>query len=111
MNSPDFLFEKDVPWKNAGELMKRKILGYDENLMLVKMHFEKGAVGALHTHPHSQCTYVISGKYEFTIGDETNVVQQGDSLYIAPDAVHGIKCLEPGELIDVFSPAREDFLK
>ena len=111
MNSPDFLFGKDIPWKNAGEGMKRQILGYDKNIMLVKMHFEKGAVGALHSHPHSQCTYVISGTYEFTIGDETKVVQKDDSLYIAPDAVHGIKCMEEGELVDVFSPTREDFLR
>lgn len=111
MNSRHFIFEKDIPWKNAGELMKRQILGYDENLMLVKMHFDKGAIGTLHTHPHSQCTYVITGKYEFTIGNETKVVQKGDSMYINPDEVHGIKCLEEGEVIDVFSPVRDDFLK
>ena len=68
-------------------------------------------VGAAHTHYHTQVTYVASGKFEFTINGETKVVSAGDALYMEPDVKHGCKCLEPGLLIDCFSPMRETFLQ
>ena len=40
--------------EDIGNGMRRKILGYDNNLMLVKVWFEKGAVGPVHAHPHTQ---------------------------------------------------------
>ena len=65
----------------------------------------------MHAHYHSQATYVASGKFELTIGDEKKVLGAGDGYYVAPDEIHGCVCLEPGILIDTFSPHREDFLK
>lgn len=103
--------EKDMQWETVGEGVRRQIMGYDKDLMLVKVDFQKGAVGSLHAHPHSQATYVVSGKFELTIGDEKKVIEGGDGYYVAPDVLHGCVCLEPGILIDTFSPAREDFLK
>ena len=50
-------------------------------------------------------------KFEFTINGETKVVSAGDALYMEPDVKHGCKCLEPGLLIDCFSPMRETFLQ
>ena len=35
-------------------------MGYDDKIMLVKVHFEK-VVGTMHEHYHSQVTYVESG--------------------------------------------------
>lgn len=100
-----------MQWEQVGEGVKRQIMGYDPNLMLVKVDFQAGSVGTLHAHPHSQATYVVSGKFELTIGDEKRVIEAGDGYYVAPDVLHGCTCIEPGILIDTFSPAREDFLK
>ena len=58
-----------------------------------------------------QVTYVESGKFEFTINGVKKIVSAGDCLYKEPDAVHGCVCLEPGMLIDCFSPMRADFLE
>ena len=101
----------EMEWETVGEGVKRQIMGYDKNLMLVKVDFQKGSVGTMHAHPHSQATYVVSGKFELTIGDEKKVITAGDGYYVAPDVWHGCVCLEPGILIDTFSPMREDFLK
>lgn len=103
--------EKDMQWEQTAPGVKRQIMGYDKDLMLVKVLFDKGAEGSLHAHPHSQATYVVSGKFELTIGDEKRVIEAGDGYYVAPDVLHGCICLKPGILIDTFSPAREDFLK
>lgn len=95
---------------DAGDGLTRKVGAYNDNLMVVEVHFETGTVAARHSHPHEQITYVVSGKFEFTVGDETYVVGAGDSLYKQPDIVHGATCLEAGTLLDVFTPHREDFL-
>ena len=79
--------------------------------MSVEVVFEKGAVGAMHTHPHVQISYVLEGKFEATIGDEVQIIGKGDTYITAPDVPHGVKCLEAGALLDVFTPMRADFLK
>ncbi|MGC4232295.1 MAG: cupin domain-containing protein [Niabella sp.] len=106
-----FQIENEVPWETAGEGITRQVYGYDDKIMLVKAKFETGAVGTLHEHHHSQVTYVESGVFEMTIGDERRIIQKGDGYYVPPHVVHGCVCKEPGVLIDVFSPHREDFLK
>ena len=68
-------------------------------------------VGAAHSHPHVQSTLVKSGRFAFTIGDETFQVGPGDAFVIPANAVHGCRALgEPGVLIDTFTPRRDDFL-
>lgn len=90
--------------------LSRKVGAHNDNLMVVEVHFDTGTVAPLHHHPHEQITYVISGKFEFTVGSETYIVAAGDSLYKQPNIVHGAVCLEAGMLLDVFTPHREDFL-
>ncbi len=106
----EFFFNDDTPWEQVAEGLSRQIMGFDGKIMLVKAKFETGAVGNLHKHYHSQVTYVASGEFEMTIGDEKKIIKEGDSYYIPPHEMHGCVCLSPGVLIDVFSPAREDFL-
>ncbi len=91
--------------------VRRQILGYDEGLMMCRVWFDLGAVGAVHAHPHSQVTFVEQGRFRFRVGDEERVVGPGDCVLIPSGALHGAVCLEAGILIDTFSPAREDFLE
>jgi quercetin dioxygenase-like cupin family protein len=109
--SKEFIYGDDLEWEVVGEGLKRKIMGYDDKIMLVKVDFELGAVGTMHNHYHSQVTYVESGSFDFTIGEETKTVNGGDTVYIPPHVMHGAICTKPGELIDVFSPIREDFME
>ena len=106
-----FLYESQKEWEPAGNGVVRQIMGYDGQIMLVKVKFEKGAVGTPHSHYHTQNTYVASGKFEFTVNGVKKIVSAGDGIYIEPDVVHGCTCLEAGMLIDCFSPMRADFLK
>jgi quercetin dioxygenase-like cupin family protein len=110
MQSNLFQIEKDMPWEDLGNGIKRQVFGYDDKIMLVKVKFEAGAVGALHEHHHSQVTYVESGVFEMTIGANVKMITRGDGYYVPPHERHGILCKEPGILIDVFSPHRADFL-
>ena len=109
--SDTYQIASDIQWEDAGEGIVRQIMAYDEHLMMVKVKFEQGAVGTLHQHPHTQCTYVASGCFEVIIGEEKKVLKVGDGYYVAPNLPHGCVCQEAGILIDTFTPMREDFLK
>ena len=109
--SANFNVSAELRWEVVGEGLSRQIMGYDGQLMLVKVKFEKGAIGYVHEHFHSQTTYVVSGKFEVMINGEKKILEGGDGFYIEPDAPHGAVCLEAGILIDVFSPMRAEFLK
>lgn len=111
MQSELFQIETETTWEDLGNGVQRKIYGYDDQIMLVKAKFEAGAIGPLHEHYHVQVTYVESGVFEMTIGDEKKIIRKGDGYYVPPHAVHGCVCIEPGILIDVFAPHREDFMK
>lgn len=105
-----FQIENEIPWQDLGEGIQRQILGFDDKLMVVKVKFEQGAIGKLHQHHHTQVTYVESGSFEVTIGNQIKVSNAGDGFYIPPHTMHGVVCLQAGVLIDSFSPVREDFL-
>jgi quercetin dioxygenase-like cupin family protein len=105
-----FVENNDIAWEETAPGIKRKIMSYDERLMVVKVAFEKGAIGTLHQHHHTQITHVESGSFEVEISGEKKVLKSGDAFYVPPNAVHGAVCLEDGVLIDVFSPMREDFV-
>lgn len=110
--SKTFVCENETKWETIGDGITRQILGYDGHIMMVKIKAEKaGPVGVEHAHYHPQVTYVSSGKFEFTIGNEKKVVTAGDGMYMEPDVRHSCICIEPGIIVDCFSPMREDFLK
>ena len=101
----------DFPMVAAGDGVTRQILADHPDLMVVAFGFDKaGATGALHSHPHVQSTFVERGRFRFTVDGVTSEVGPGDSFVIASHAMHGCVCIEPGRLIDCFTPRRDDFL-
>ena len=101
---------EEIELEAASSGVNRKILSYTDELMIVENHFAKGAVGAMHHHPHTQITYVVSGQFEFTIAGEKRIVKAGDSMLKKDGIEHGCVCLEEGILLDIFTPMREDFV-
>ncbi|MBB3187092.1 cupin domain-containing protein [Microbacter margulisiae] len=91
--------------------VRRQIMGYDGQVMMVKVWFQKGAEGYMHEHFHSQCSYVASGKFQVTVNGKMKVLSGGDGFYVEPDQLHGLICLEEGVVVDFFSPMRTDFLQ
>lgn len=89
--------------------MIRQVLAYSSDLMLVKHRFEKGWVGAAHSHPHHQLVYVISGSIEITVAGEAQIASAGDSFVVDGGLEHQARALEDAEVLDVFTPVREDY--
>ena len=105
-----WVFHGDTQPQQAGEGVVRRVLAYSGQLMCVENTFAAGAVGALHSHPHTQITYVLSGVFAFTIDGETRTVRQGDTLLKEDGVEHGCTCLEAGALLDIFAPMRDEFV-
>ncbi len=99
-----------VVTEQAADGVVRRVLAYTDGLMCVENTFDIGAIGALHSHPHTQITYVVSGVFEFEIEGEKHTVKKGDTLYKSSDQIHGCVCKEQGILLDIFTPMREDFI-
>jgi quercetin dioxygenase-like cupin family protein len=106
-----WVYGAEIEGENAAPGVVRKVLAYCGGMMCVQNDFEKGAVGSVHSHPHTQITYVASGVFEFTIDGETRTVRQGDTMLKQDGIPHGCVCLEEGALLDFFTPMREDFIK
>lgn len=85
-------------------------LAVGEKSMVCKMNYRDGDCADEHQHPHEQCGYVISGKYELTVNGERWSLVSGDSYAIPGNAPHSFRVLSAGEVIDMFTPPREDYL-
>lgn len=101
----------NYPIVDADPGVTRQVLADHPELMVVAFEFqEEGAEGKLHKHPHVQSTFVKSGRFEFIVDGVKNEIGPGDSFVIPSNVLHGCVCLEPGTLVDSFTPRREDFL-
>ncbi len=101
---------EQIAWEDLGGGVRRKIMAYGDQLMAVYLEFKKGAVGALHAHPHVQAAIVRSGSVQVQIGEESQMLGAGDFYYIPSGVVHGSVALEDSTVIDLFAPMRQDFL-
>jgi quercetin dioxygenase-like cupin family protein len=101
---------EDTNWTEVAPGNRRAVLSERPEMMLVAFSFEPGAIGALHSHPHTQVSYVAEGTFDVTVDGATQRLEAGGSFIVAPNLVHGVVALEKGLLIDTFTPRRDDFL-
>jgi quercetin dioxygenase-like cupin family protein len=98
------------PWTPTPDGNRRRVVLHTDELMMVEFDFDKGGVGALHSHPHVQASYVAAGKFEVTIDGTTQTIGAGGAYLVPSGLVHGVRALEAGRLVDTFTPHRADFL-
>lgn len=103
------LADADVEWQDMPGDTRRKILVYEPQMLMMRNSFRSGQEGPLHSHPHVQASYVTSGRFAITIDGETRDLGPGDSFLVRSGLMHAARCLEAGEIIEVFTPIREDF--
>ena len=102
---------ESVRQEDLGDGLERKILASGGRMMMVEVYFQKDARGAVHSHPHEQVSYILSGSFEVEINGEKQNLKAGDSFYVSPNVLHGVLALEESTILDIFTPQREDFLK
>ncbi|MGC2398474.1 MAG: cupin domain-containing protein [Acidobacteriaceae bacterium] len=89
--------------------LRRQLMSYSPEVMLVRHRMSKGWVGAKHSHPHEQLVYVVSGALRFDHPGGVFVARAGDSFLVPGNAEHQASALEDSEVLDVFTPYREDY--
>ncbi len=97
--------------------LKRQFKGIDidvlatgEKSMVAKMNFKAGNFVPFHSHPNEQSGYVISGKYILKLKDNSHILTSGDTYAIPENTEHALEVIEEGNIIDFFTPPREDYL-
>jgi len=108
-----FYKQEDMTAEVFGKRRKR-VAVHTGSLMMVIFDFEDGPAAApdpLHSHPHEQISYIVSGKVIYFIGGEQQTLEAGDMVTIPPNVTHAIQALTPTvRLADALTPVREDFL-
>jgi unsaturated pyranuronate lyase len=97
-------------WTPTPDGNRRRVLVHTRELMMVEFGFDTGGVGALHSHPHVQASYVAEGRFEVTVDGRSEILETGSSFIVPSNLLHGVKALEAGRLVDSFAPHRADFL-
>jgi quercetin dioxygenase-like cupin family protein len=105
-----FYRKSESNYRTARQGVRFKTLAWGEKTHLTEFKLSRGATIPKHSHPHEQTGYLVSGRMKFVIGDEVFDAQSGDGWNIAGHIEHGVDVLEDSVVIEVFSPAREDYL-
>jgi len=86
------------------------VLSIGNDSMVTKMLYKSTDNVPFHKHPNEQSGYVISGKYTLSFNGKEYELSPGDSYSIPANVEHAIKIIEAGEVLDVFTPIRQDYL-
>jgi len=87
-----------------------EVLAIGQESMVTKMHYKTTDNVPYHKHPNEQNGYVISGKYKLQFENNEYIITAGDSYSIPSNVEHTLEIIDPGEVIDVFTPVRQDYL-
>jgi quercetin dioxygenase-like cupin family protein len=91
--------------------LRRQVMSYSPNMMLVRHTMAKGWVGARHSHPHEQMVYIVSGRIRFEHSGGIFEVGPGDCFLVPGNVEHQASALADCEVLDIFTPAREDYAR
>ncbi len=99
----------DATMTTPEEGLRRQVMSYSPSMMLVRHTMRKGWVGARHSHPHEQMVYIVRGHIVFEHPGGNFEAKTGDSFLVAADVEHQASALEDSEVLDIFTPYREDY--
>lgn len=107
-----------MPFIDLNDITKKELLPgfkvrmvHTEKMTFAYWEIEAGSILPEHAHPHEQvAAQVISGAFELTLDGETKIMKAGDVAVIPSDVVHSGRAITDCQLLDVFSPVREDYL-
>ena len=86
------------------------VLSHGQESMVTKMLYKLEDKVPFHSHPNEQSGYVLSGKYRIKFSEYDQEISPGDSYSIPANVEHSIEIINAGEVLDFFTPPREDYL-
>ena len=91
-------------------LLSRWVI-HTRQMTIARIWLGKGSVVPLHHHVNQQVTMLKSGVLQFDMGGETIILRAGEVLVIPPNLPHRVEALEESTATDLFTPAREDWIR
>ncbi len=101
----------EVEFMEPLEGVRLRTLVHGQKMSLVEFYIKKGTKVPIHSHPHEQAGYLVSGRLLFIIEEKGHEAEPGSSWYVPSNVKHGAEALEDTIIIEVFSPPREDYMK
>jgi quercetin dioxygenase-like cupin family protein len=90
--------------------LERRVLAFNDELMLVEHRMAAGSVFPRHSHPEDQLAYLLTGRVRVVCADEEFEASAGDSFVIRGGVEHQVTALEESIALDVFNGTRADYL-
>lgn len=83
---------------------------WGEKMLMALVDIDANAIISEHHHPHEQVGIVLHGELDFYIEEEHRLLHEGE-VYIIPSNInHKVICgSEPAQVLDIFSPVREEY--
>ena len=79
-------------------------------IMSMLIELKAGGTGPEHAHSHEQLGFVLAGRIDITIAGMTHTVSAGEQFYVPGDQLHSVLAMEDTQLLEVFTPLRQDLL-
>ena len=108
MDNPFFYDFTDIAVKEIAPGFLSKLIHTETNTINF-IEVNAGCSIPRHQHFHEQCSFVIEGKFELTVNDVPQILERGLFAIIPPNTWHSGTAITDCRLIDIFSPAREDY--
>jgi quercetin dioxygenase-like cupin family protein len=109
LNTIEVSHKADESMSHPEPGLRRQVMSYSPSIMLVRHRMKKGWVGARHSHPHEQMVYIVSGHLTFQHPGGIFEATTGDSFLVPGNVEHQASALEDSEVLDIFTPYREDY--
>ena len=104
----DVLRWNDEPVEQLSPTIGRQMI-HTETMTLARVLLARGAVVPRHEHVSEQIATVLEGRLRFVVGDQERIVSAGETVPLAANVPHEVEALEDSIVLDVFSPARDDW--
>jgi quercetin dioxygenase-like cupin family protein len=105
-----FAAHDDHDFQPALPGIDRKTLVWGERTLATEFRMKAGSQLPIHSHPHEQTGYLVSGKLRLTIGPQRFDAGPGSSWCVPADVGHGAEIVEDAVAIEIFAPVRSDYL-
>ncbi len=90
--------------------IRRRTLLWADMTLFAEFNLDAGSKIPEHSHPEEQTGYMLSGRMTFHGPDGDFEAEPGDSWVFPGGVPHSVDVHEDAHVIEVFSPARKDYM-
>jgi quercetin dioxygenase-like cupin family protein len=98
------------PWIDICPGIKRQTKTSGNTMYQMLATLEPGSKMPEHHHPQEQIVHILSGRMKLIVSGTPHEMKTGDSFYLASHVPHGVETMEETQVLDTFSPPRDEYL-